>query len=468
MNYDKFEYHIHQVLYNQEINLNVEQLSSAIHTRMKRDRYKKLILYWTCAAIFLCLVGAIIYKLSSHNQIHIATIDGNRSPQGPVEIDALAYMASLENQLERSEENINEMADSEIEDSSYENTHQVNTLSQEEPGKTKSRFIKEKSILSGEIISSNFVEHKNDLIQDGIIESDESQWGRELRPLYLTESLKSTNITGLHSLNSTSIAMAGGRINCPSFDQRSKFLFYIIPEIGVFKPLRNLGFSGGEPSEVYNLRRDGERSLEGIQAALYGRVALRNSGIYLQSGIYYSRQSERMNLEYNFTQLDTVQGIISITQSPTGDTLTVIYGDIIRETNVRGQTVAHHYFQTFDIPIALGYERALGDSGFNFGVEAGIMLNLSLASSGRVLTSPREFTDVDDLNAYKSGVGMSYYAGANISKVFGPGRLYLAARYRHLPATFTEPNIRISQSYNHLGLHLGYIIPIKTSSVRVI
>lgn len=122
---------------------------------------------------------------------------------------------------------------------------------------------------------------------------------------------------------------------------------------------------------MYNLRKNNETSLEGLQAAIYGRVAHRNSGIYFQSGIYLSRQSERMNLEYNYTKLDTVQGIISITKSSTNDTLTVIYGDIVREINVNGQSIAHHIFQTFDIPLAIGYERAIGAKDFNFGIEGG-------------------------------------------------------------------------------------------------
>ena len=41
-----------------------------------------------------------------------------------------------------------------------------------------------------------------------------------------------------------------------------------------------------------------------------------------------------MNLEYSYIKRDTTQGIISITVSQTGDTITTIYGDII--TGVQG------------------------------------------------------------------------------------------------------------------------------------
>lgn len=96
------------------------------------------------------------------------------------------------------------------------------------------------------------------------------------------------------------------------------------------------------------------------------------------------------------------------------------------------------------------------------------MLNLSRITSGRVLKSDREFTNVNELKAFKSSLGVSYYAGANLSKVVGVCRLYLAARLRHISTPFTDPNFNIRQSYHYIGLLLGYVIPLNSSKPRVL
>lgn len=272
---------------------------------------------------------------------------------------------------------------------------------------------------------------------------------------------------------STQAAWAGGGhrgkrqpTGCPTFDRRAPFTFEIIPEIGYFKPLKTLSNNFSEPSEIFDLRKNHEKSLEGLQAALYGRLNLGDMPLYLQSGLYYTRTSERMNLEYSYIRRDTTYGIISITRSPTGDTVTTIYGDIIRETRVSGTSVGHHYLQTLDIPLIIGYEIPMGR--FIFGLEGGLFFNIFLKSSGRLLDSPATFANVEDTGNFKSSLGLNYMVAANISTELGPGRIYLAGRYRHFPNAFSNDGVLIRQEYSQAGLHLGYIFPITRTGPKIL
>jgi hypothetical protein len=246
-------------------------------------------------------------------------------------------------------------------------------------------------------------------------------------------------------------------IECPTFTKKNSLYVELIPEIGIFYPFKKLESSSDEINEIFNQRNNNEKSLEGIQAALHVKWRKTKSPYSLRAGLEYQQLIEKMNLKYEYTTRDTSIGIISITVSQTGDTITTIYGEIIEETLHSGTQIAHHKFRTFDIPIALGYEKSIGS--FDVGLEAGISLNISLRNSGSLLNSANTFQPLPDNSLFKSSVGLNYlggiYAAKNINSL---GRFYLALRGRFIPSTFSSPANQIKQSYAYGGLHLGYVL----------
>ncbi|MBK8701272.1 MAG: hypothetical protein IPN29_17710 [Saprospiraceae bacterium] len=244
-------------------------------------------------------------------------------------------------------------------------------------------------------------------------------------------------------------------IECPTFRKRSSWSFTVIPEVGYFRPLKTLAQNSSEPSDVFALREKDEKSLEGIQAALYLKINKSSSPWGLKSGIQMTRLTERMNLSYSYIRRDTTQGIISVTVSQTGDTITTIYGDIISETRVTGTNKAHYSLSTIDIPLAVSYEKNFG--GILFGADAGVYFNIALRSGGKILSSANGFADAKGSNAFRSSLGLSYFGSLFVKKPLGNiGSVYLAARGRYLPGSFTNSSYPISQSYHMIGLHLGY------------
>ena len=80
-----------------------------------------------------------------------------------------------------------------------------------------------------------------------------------------------------------------------------------------------------------------------------------------------------MPLTYSYTRKDTTQGIISVTVSQTGDTITYIYGDIIQERKISGNKTKYYSISLLDLPMAIGAEKRFGS--WFAGVEAGLSLN---------------------------------------------------------------------------------------------
>lgn len=248
-----------------------------------------------------------------------------------------------------------------------------------------------------------------------------------------------------------------GNVICPTFQKKGKFALDIIPEIGYFRPLKRLEYDGNEPNNIYDLRNQYESTLEGLNAGLYARVSNDKFPLFFQIGTSFSRMTEKMPLDYSYTKRDTTRGIISITQSQSGDTVTVIYGDIIHENKISGRKISHHHFTMVDVPVSLGFEKSFGQ--WSAGVEGGISINLALRASGQILASDTSFTAIDQpVEAYKNRLGLNYFGGLFVSRSFDrAGKFYLSVRGRYIPDSFSSDYNRIRQSYHILGLNVGYL-----------
>lgn len=247
------------------------------------------------------------------------------------------------------------------------------------------------------------------------------------------------------------------KIKCADFFVGRRLTFSIIPEIGIFYPFKKLGQNTGEPTQLLPLRKDNERALEGIFGAIYGRMTFHKSGFYVQTGVAYARQSEKMSLSYDYIQRDTSRVIISTTISSNGDTITNIYGDIIEETHFKGQKNVHYNFSLVDIPLIVGYERPYGN--WIIGADVGINLNLSLSTGGRILSTPIAFQAINSQPyTFNKSIGVYLRGSLHIGKEISENvRLYLALRGSYIPNSYSTDNNPIFQRYSFGGGYLGMI-----------
>jgi hypothetical protein len=179
-------------------------------------------------------------------------------------------------------------------------------------------------------------------------------------------------------------------------------------------------------------------------------------GMYFKFGMSYSAFTERMDFSRTYTEMDTTQGIISITESQSGDTLTVIYGDIIINREVMETTRAHYRFSMIDIPFSAGMSYDFNSFGID--VEAGVLFNIRTTNSGRVLASDLSFTDLGSQPLFKTSLGIGYFGAIYLRKDIHPkGSIIFGPKYRVRPQHFNTDQNPIKQQYKTLGFHLGYI-----------
>ena len=270
-------------------------------------------------------------------------------------------------------------------------------------------------------------------------------------------AMRSINIANLD--NEDENIFTRMKINCPSFD-KAHWRLALIPEVGIFAPFKTLENKSTENLQAFEERQKLEETLEGLNLGLHSMLVRDGLPFYIKAGISYSRISERMDLEYNYTKLDTTIGIISQTVSANGDSITTIKGPIISEIKLTGKNRQHNYIHLFDLPVSVGYNTYFG--GFDVGIEGGVKINLMTRATGNLLTSKSGFTNLSLNEMYKKRIGLTYFGGIMIGRNFGRfGDFYVAPRFTYYPSDFSNDSNNVSQKYATMGINLGYVYKLK-------
>ena len=458
MEYNKFEKHIGRVLASAQEPLDIQSLIDNIHGQKKNDRKFLFFIWFALGVVSICGIGYLSFsQLSAEpsslsnpkpcaeqvvgtTSVNTQTMEVNTIESSNFNEDESTFLIS---------ENISNSKKHQTTTTNYQaisqNQKQANRLSNLDKIITPDNSDIEKSLASN-TLANNVTSAR----------STNTNENEEYKISQLA-SIAAVEVN-LQSIYESKIAINTDKITCPSFSNRGRMYFEVIPEIGYFMPLKTLENNNNEPNNIFGLRDIEEKTLEGLQAALYARVRKENNPFYISAGLSYARLTEKMPLQYTYSAQDTTQGVISITVSQTGDTITTIYGNIIQEKTISGSKTVHHRFALLDLPIGLGYEKRF-QGGWSIGIEAGLMFNIALSAKGAVLTNDTSFIAVNTpTNGFRSSLGLGYYAGLLVGKDIGDmGRFYLSLRGRKIPSTFSDENNRIKQSYQFVGLHLGYI-----------
>lgn len=244
---------------------------------------------------------------------------------------------------------------------------------------------------------------------------------------------------------------------CPSFSSKTPFRISVLAELGYMVPFKDLNQVNVDTTSVFALRESNEDSKEAIQVGLHLKMSKGKLPFYIRGGVAYTRIAEQMNEEYSYTEQDTMRGLISITTSTTGDTITAIYGDIITETTYSGRSTRHYFLHLWDIPVALGYERYIAPSWY-VGAEAGVQFNAITGGSGLLMRGTNDYADLSENGNSVTRVGHSYFGGIHIGKhISSRGSIQLSARFRYYPSYFSTVDPNIEQRYQLAGLHAGYV-----------
>jgi hypothetical protein len=445
MEYKKFEQHIANTLRSEEVALDIQGLIDDIHGKKKKRRAGFI---WLWAALGMVLLGSGTILVSKVINKGIQS----ESPSAKLMLNNTATNMSEVKQENNSGNNT--LENGTILNNNHIPTKENKKVSSEWMVTDSDHISVDKDMASTSVLDENMAVEKLESSMN-IHENNLSEMAQ--RKINLTAALENKNILSIQAIENKPPFIGRDKIVCPTFSNNGKLYLEIIPELGAFLPIKKLENSSAEPNNVFSKRNTDEKSLEGLNAGLYMRLSKEKSPFYIKAGLSWSRLSEKMPLTYSYTRKDTTQGIISVTVSQTGDTITYIYGDIIQERKISGNKTKHYSISMLDLPVAVGAEKRFGS--WFAGIEAGLYLNLSMKSTGNLLASDTSFVSIDTpVEYFKRSIGLSYFGGIHIGKEFNhAGRIFLAARARFIPESFSTDQNRIRQTYHFIGLNLGYV-----------
>ncbi|MEZ4910515.1 MAG: hypothetical protein R2774_06605 [Saprospiraceae bacterium] len=465
MEYKDFEFHLKSSLQGEEIQLTDRQLAALLPASKTDYTWKWIILISGIIALATALFwlankdnntkSTASYINKSASTVH-NTHSNNNDANIKTKVDSKVVMSNNDNVFENTLEN----TDTNATTSSISNLSKtsIKSITPEHNETLTSAIEIDKHLSSIPNISSSI--NNTTVKLDAFTGSTASEKMGALQQDLVLPVSQLTTLEGLDMKKVNSgqkMFQFTKKVQCADFFVGRKVAFAIIPEIGIFYPFKSLENNASEPTLILPLREENETSLEGLFAALYGRMTFRRSGFYIQAGVSYARHVEKMSLSYDFIEKDTTRGIISTTISTNGDTITNIYGDIIKETHLSGNKIVHHSFSLIDIPIVVGYEKPFGD--WIIGADLGVNVNVNMKANGKILSSATDFqpTDTNPYN-FNKNVGLqlrgTLHAGRNISE---KSRVYLGIRGTYLPNTYSDDSNPITQSYRFGGAYLGLI-----------
>jgi hypothetical protein len=481
MRYREFENQIKQSLEEDEAELDIGALQASIQTRMERKRRYLIIWIVGLGLGFASILGLWLTR-NNYEFMNTADLQVNRKEKAVSVRNYTSTQINLKKEVLSNTPNIsiNDKVENTIEktdlivpqsqSSKIYDHNQIQSPSPIVQEKNTNSINFEKEILAlknNTMVSENLeknssdnnrlveTESNKDVINDGRSSQKTNEGGHDFKAQLFLPFLPQYSIGKVNSMNE--MKFKSKEIICPTFGKRSNIVLSLIPEIGYFIPKKKLEVKQPDlPNGVFSLRYDNEQSLEGISVGAHLKVSRNDLPYYIKGGVVMSRIAEKMRLSYTTIKRDTTIGIISITKSPSGDTITTIYGPIIKETETSGINTKHYYLHLFDIPVSIGIEQKIG--GFKLNAEVGAAFNVGLSSTGNILTTDDKYEDVKQGGRFRSSIGINYFGSFGVEMPVNE-KLSLQAnlRGRYLPTDFTRADGTISQRYNTIGVNIGMV-----------
>jgi hypothetical protein len=268
-----------------------------------------------------------------------------------------------------------------------------------------------------------------------------------------TISLAKYNMTDLTG----KLLSAGNRkfksvIICPSDKGRNTDWYletYVSPDIA-FKSVTNIS-----ATPLYMLKKDSsEHSRIGYTAGIR-LVKPITDNILLKAGVQYSQANEQyIYRTENEVKTTTVVTVRTIIRAP-GDTVIVQDTSILQTAGYKTNTVKNRY-RSFDIPLTVGYQ--FGDEDLKFGINAGVVLNLTSWYQGMVLDSTLANVPLTKQGngIYKTNIGLGLIGSVSIIKRLSDDLHVFAEPYfRYNLSDMSTPQAGFKQRLSVGGLSLG-------------
>ncbi len=466
INYSDFEKNISKTFTGDKEPVDIEELINALHVE---DKKPSIFLWkWMGAILLLAAVALGGYYISKSTETSYVSTNGEEdflinnqktidNKNSVDESKTLTNRKSLKNEIQKSKENIKftnnlkPITKSQIAVSN-------NTTSISKPISISSNYSPD-ILIETLPISATEINRKEHVNIPSSTQSNPSKKSistlQKKKGMLSQIAYLSVDIPKLESISKVK-KIPIKDVDCPAFSSKSPWGIDILPEIGIFSPIKTLTNGLEVDNEVLNQRKTDEKSLEGLQAALYVRLRHNQSPLYLKFGISTARTTERLSINQLWTDTTYMLGIIEVIESQNGDTLTVIKGQVPTYIEHSRNGSIHYSMNYIDIPISLGYSIPIGDR-WRVGAEIGAIFNLSLSSKGKILTAENTFTEIET-TGIRSAVDPSITAEFVLERrLTSNSAVYVSPRFRYFSSEVTPLASSIYQKYKFTGIHFGYI-----------
>jgi len=283
-------------------------------------------------------------------------------------------------------------------------------------------------------------------------------------PLTFDSKLEEGNIVSLNRLNyglsgfqKDQISSAYSKkfkniIVCPPYKTGNTDWFvevFAAPELA-FKSIENIS-----ATPQYLQRKDSSESMRLGYSAGLRLVKPITDNFLVKAGVQYSQINEKFTYRTeNEVRTTTVISVRTIIRGP-GDTLRIADTSTVMQTGFKNNTIKNRY-RSFDIPVTLGYQ--FGNDNLQFGVNAGVVFNISSWYQGVILDSSMSAVPISkgSNSIYKNNIGLGLYGGFSVLKRLGEDtQLFFEPYFRYNLSGMTNENASFKQRFSLGGLSIG-------------
>ena len=167
-----------------------------------------------------------------------------------------------------------------------------------------------------------------------------------------------------------------------------------------------------------------------------------------------------MNEEFRFVETSQdsrlVDGIKYVLTGPgVNPTRFDEMGEVLETTTTVTDYTLYNKYELIDIPILISYK--WNKNKWSYGIQAGIIANLSFEGSGRILSSETNIETIANQDIFKKSLGLSYALNfvlehrlnSSIGIIFAPS-------LRYFPNSFTKNSYLLTQKHQLIGGDIGF------------
>ena len=331
--------------------------------------------------------------------------------------------------------------------------------------KNKNIFSNNKSITNQPVeyfpVSKNNKTDNNSIQKSPIIDSqkEKTSFSKNIITLPILASsqsfIKNEPVLPFELLDEDWSFAAADLKRTPYYSSKKPLQFSFEIQGGVSNTNRNFQKNQPETIDYINLRKETEKALETIHFGVLLNLA-HHSGLELSTGISATNITEKFEFQGSTIEMDTIEeGLFGYIINPNGDTIPV-FDEIINSNEIFYNKRTYNKYRMIGVPILFSYHWK--DDAWSFGIESGIIANISLKTSGNILNNEGQIIDIQEEQekVFRSKIGLSYSFGLS-GRYYITDHLQVTANpfLRYFPKSFTLSNYPVNQNYYIVGGNVG-------------